>query len=192
MSAIKGTARSSGISATGHGYDLTELTVETDLGEQRAVAYVGNPSFLDERCRPTQRYLHSILRGATAAGLDPAYIHSLRRHAVHETTPLPPFVPSAGECHTFTAATLSQHGLFTALFGAVFDMSCARWQYTYLRSFYGGKDMTLFHLKRLNDSDGGEALDDIKHGRLTLAQRQYPNEHLHEYGVRLIGRYVYD
>jgi sulfite reductase (NADPH) flavoprotein alpha-component len=29
--------------------------------------------------------------------------------------------------------------------------------------------MTLFHLKRLDDSDGRETLDDIKHGRLTPA-----------------------
>jgi hypothetical protein len=139
--------------------------VHTDRDEQRAVAYVGNPSFLDERCRPTRRYLNIILRGATAAGLDAAYVESLRRHPVHEPAPVPPFVPPAGEYRTFTAATLSQHPLLTALSGAVFDMSCARWQRTFLRNLFGGKDMTLFHLKRLDESHGRETLDDIKHGR---------------------------
>jgi cation transport regulator ChaC len=187
-------ARLDAAEAYGHGYDRTEVAVQTDRGEQRAIAYVGNPSFLDERCRPTRRYLNIILRGATAAGLDPAYIEALRRHPLHEATPLPPFVPPAGEYRTFTAATLSQHPLLTALSGAVFDMSCARWQHTFLRGLFGGKDMTLFHLKRLDESDGGETLDDIKHGRLTPAQRRYLNEYLHEYSEEYVyvGRYMYD
>jgi sulfite reductase (NADPH) flavoprotein alpha-component len=180
--------------AYGHGYDRTQVAVHTDRGERPAVAYVGNPSFLDESCRPTRRYLNIILRGATAAGLDPAVIESLRRHPVHEATPVPPFVPPAGEYRTFTAATLSQHPLLTALSGAVFDMSCARSQHGFLRGLFGGKDMTLFHLKRLDDSDGRETLDDIKHGRLTPAQRRYLNEYLHEYGKEYVyvGRYMYD
>jgi hypothetical protein len=166
----------------------------TDRDEQRAVAYVGNPSFLDERCRPTRRYLNIILRGATAAGLDAAYVESLRRHPVQEPAPVPPFVPPEGEYRTFTAATLSQLPLLTALSEAVFDMSCARWQHTFLRSLFGGKDMTLFHLKRLDESHGRETLDDIKHGRLTPGQRRYLNEYLHAYSKEYVyvGRYVYD
>lgn len=38
-------------------------------------------------------------------------------------------------------------------------MSGARWQYSFLHSYFGGKDMTLFHLKRLDTSDGGETLE---------------------------------
>lgn len=181
--------------AYGHGYDRTEVAVHTDRGEQRAVAYVGIPSFLDDGCRPTRRYLNIILRGATAAGLDPAYIESLHRQPLHEATSVPPFVPpSGGERRIFTAATLRRHSLFTALSGAVFDMSCARWQHIYLHGLFGGKDMTLFHLKRLDYSDGRETLDDIKHGRLTMAQQGYLNEYLHEYSKEYVyvGRYMYD
>jgi AIG2-like family len=180
--------------ACGHGYDRIEVTVQADRGEQRAVAYIGNPSFFDEGCRPTKRYLNILLRGATAAGLDPAYIESLRRQPVHEATPVPLFVPPAGEYRTFTAATLRQQPSLTALFGTVFDMSDARWQHAYLRGLFGGKDMTLFHLKRHDDSDGRESLDDIKHGRLTPAQRRYLNGYLHEYSKEYIyaGRYTYD
>jgi hypothetical protein len=170
----------------GHGYDRTEVAVHTDRGEQRAVAYVGIPSFLDERCRPTRRYLNIILRGATGAGLDPAYIESLRRHPMHEAIPAPPFVPPAGEYPAFTAETLAQHPLLTALSGAVFDMSCARWQHSFLNGLFGGKDVTLFHLKRLDNSDGRETLDDIKHGRLTPAQRRYLNKYLHGYSKEYV------
>jgi hypothetical protein len=178
----------------GYGYDRIEVEVRTHRGDQRAIAYVGTPSFLDETCRPTQRYLNIMLRGAKSAGLDPVYIDTLRRHPVRVVTSVPPFAPPAGEYRTFTAATLSQHPLLTALSGAVFDMSCARWEHDYLRGLFGGKDMTLYHLKRHDDSDGRETLDDIKQGRLTLAQRQYLNEYLHEYGKEYVyvGRYVYD
>jgi sulfite reductase (NADPH) flavoprotein alpha-component len=54
--------------------------------------------------------------------------------------------------------------------------------------------MTLFHLKRLDASDGSETLDDIKHGRLSPAQRRYLDEYLHEYMSEYVyvGRYRYD
>jgi cation transport regulator ChaC len=180
--------------AHGRVYHRTEVVVQTDRREQRAVTYVAIPSFLDESCRPTPRYLNIVMRGARAAGLDPAYIEALRRHPVHDVTPAPPFLPPEGEYRTFTAATLRQHPLLTAVSGAVFDMSRARWPHTFLLDWFGGKDMTLFHLKRFDDSDGRETLDDIKHDRLTLAQRRYLNEYLHEYSNEYVyvGRYIYD
>jgi hypothetical protein len=180
--------------AYGRVYHRMEVAVQTDHGEQRAVTYLAIPSFLDERCRPTRRYLNIVMRGATAAGLDSAYIDSLRGHPVHDVTPVPPFVPPEGEYRTYTAATLRQHPLLTALSGAVFDMSRARWPHTFLLDWFGSKDMTLFHLKRFDDSDGRETLDDIKRDRLTLAQRQYLNEYLHEYNKEYVyvGRYMYE
>jgi sulfite reductase (NADPH) flavoprotein alpha-component len=180
--------------AYGHCYDRTEVTVHTARGEQRAITYQGMPSFLDESCRPTRRYLNIIVQGAMAAGLDPTYIELLRHHPVHVATPFRPFVAPAGEYHAFTAATLRQHPLLTALSGAVFDMSCARPEHSYLRSLFGGKDMTLFHLKRLDNSNGCETLDDIKHDRLTPEQRRYLNEYLNEYSKEYVyvGRYTYD
>jgi AIG2 family protein len=180
--------------AYGHGYDRIEISVHTDRGERRAIAYVGTPGFLDEGCRPTQRYLNIMLQGAAAAGLDSGYIDALRRHPVHPRRPVPPFVAPSGVKRVFTAVTLAEHPLFTALAGAVFDMSGARWQHRFLHGFFGGKDMTLFHLKRLDGSDGSETLDDIKHDRLTPLQRQYLNEYLHEYNAEYVyvGRYTYD
>jgi hypothetical protein len=52
-------------------------------------------------------------------------------------------------------------------------MSGARWQDKFLHGIFGGKEMTLFHLKRLDSSDGSETLEDVKHGRLTSAQQGY-------------------
>ena len=82
----------------------------------------------------------------------------------------------------------------TALAGAVFDMSGARWQHSFLRDYFGGKDMTLFHLRRLDTSDGTETLDDIRHDRLTPAQMRYLNEYLDEYSKEYVyvGRFFYD
>lgn len=179
--------------AYGHGYDRVTVKALGSRGEQPAIAYVGIPSFLDDRCRPTRRYLNILLNGATAAGLEPAYIDALRRHPIHQKRPVEPFVPPPGAYPTFTAAMLTQHPLFTALAGAVFDMSGARWQHSFLKGLFGGKDMTLFHLKRLDDSDGSETLDDIRHDRLSPAQRRYLDEYLHEYMSEYVyvGRYSY-
>jgi sulfite reductase (NADPH) flavoprotein alpha-component len=183
-----------GAEAQGHGYDRVEVSVHTNHGGQRAITYVGMPSFLDEGCRPTQRYLNILLKGADAAGLDPSYIDALRRHPVHHKQSAPPFVPPPGKYRTFTAMTLTQTPPLTALAGHVFDMSGARWHHNFLQGFFGGKDMTLFHLMRLDASDGSETLDDIKHDRLTPAQREYLNEYLHAYNTEYVyvGRYLYD
>jgi gamma-glutamylcyclotransferase (GGCT)/AIG2-like uncharacterized protein YtfP len=181
--------------AYGHGYDRIKVTVQTGRGKQRAIAYVGIPSFLNERCLPTRRYLNILLKGATTVGLDPVYIDAIRQLPVHQRQPAPPFVPPpGGKDRCFTAVTLTRHPPLTALAGAVFNMSGARWQHSFLHDLFGGKDMTLFHLKRLDTSDGSETLDDIKHGRLSPAQRQYLNEYLHEYSTEYdyVGRYLYE
>lgn len=180
--------------AYGHGYDRVEVSVDTDHGERRAITYVGMPSFLDEECRPTQRYLNILVNGAVAAGVDPAYIDALRRHPVFEKRAVPPFLPPPGAYRTFTAATLTQTPPLTALAGHVFDMSGARWHHSFLKGFFGGKDMTLFHLRRLDDAGGALTLDDIKHDRLTPPQREYLNEYLHAYNAEYVyaGHYLYE
>ena len=122
------------------------------------------------------------------------YIEALRRHPVHQKRTVPTFVPPPGEYRTFTAATLTVNPPLTALAGYVFDMSGARWQHGFLHSLFGGKDMTLFHLRRLDNADDALTLDDIKHDRLTSAQREYLNEYLHEYDTEYVyvGRYLYE
>jgi sulfite reductase (NADPH) flavoprotein alpha-component len=179
--------------AFGHGYDRVTVPVETERGVVQAVAYVGIASFLNELCLPTQRYLNILVRGAAAAGLDPAYVEQLRRHPIHQSNPYPAFAPPPGEHPTFTAASLAEHPIYTALAGAVFDMSGARWQHEFLKGYFGGKDMTLFHLQRLDSSDGRETLDDVKNDRLSSEQRRYLNDYLRAYGAEYayVGRFVH-
>jgi len=70
----------------------------------------------------------------------------------------------------------------------------ARPRHEYLKGFFGGRDMTLFHLKRLDTSDGTETMEAIRHGRLNEAQRRYLNAYLNEYAreYRYVGRFDYD
>jgi len=180
--------------AYGHGYDRIEVEVSTARGPQRAIAYVGIPSFLNEACRPTQRYLNILLKGAESAGLGVDYIGALRAQPLHVNPPLPPFEPPEGDFPEFTAATLSLDPPLTALAGFVFDLSQARWQHEFLKGYFGGRDMTLFHLRRMDQSDGRECLDDLRHDRLSPAQRAYLNAYLHAYNAeyRYVGRFSHD
>ena len=180
--------------AYGHGYDRIEVAVAACGEDQRAITYVGMPSFLDDACRPTQRYMNIVLQGAETAELDTAYVDALRKHPLHEKQPAPPFVAPPGAYPEYTAETLPAQPLYTALAGAVFDMSGARPQHAFLQGYFGGKDMTLFHLQRMDGSDGSETLADIAHGRLSPRQRHYLNEYLHEYNAEYVyvGRYIYD
>lgn len=179
------------VESYGAGYDRIHVDLETAAGPVRAVTYVGIPSYLDDACLPTRRYLNIILQGAARAGLDPDYIERLRSHPTHPDPDYPPFdFPEEPKCF-FTQRTLARHPLYTGLAGAVFDMRDAAPRLECLRELLGGKDMTLFHLKRHDSSDGSETLQDIRDDRISEAGRKYLNAYLHEYNAefRYAGRY---
>jgi hypothetical protein len=180
--------------AYGHGYDRITVDVEAEGERIPALTYVGMPAFIDDNCLPSRRYLNIVIDGATSAGIDADYVRSLQAQPVHRADAYPPFTPPPGDYPVFDAAALARHPLYTALYGAVFDMSQARPLHEYLKRFFGGRDMTLFHLKRLDSSDGHECMDDIRHGRLNEAQRQYLNGYLNEYAreYRYVGRINYN
>lgn len=180
--------------ACGHGYERISVEVEADGEWVSALTYVGLPAFIDDSCRPSRRYLNIVVDGARQAGLDPEYIRELEAQPVHQPEDYPLFTPPAGDYPVFDAASLAQHPLYTGLYGAVFDMSQARPLHEYLKGFFGGRDMTLFHLKRLDSSDGNESMDDIQHGRLNEAQLRYLNGYLNEYAreYRYVGRFDYN
>ncbi|MFE8070501.1 gamma-glutamylcyclotransferase family protein [Marinobacteraceae bacterium S3BR75-40.1] len=183
--------------AYGHGYDRIEVDVEPQGDENggtiAALTYVGMPQFIDDRCRPSRRYLNIVLEGARQAALDAAYIRELARWPTHAMADYPPFTPPPGHYPTFDKDTLAAQPFYTAFYGAVFDMSGARPLHEFLKGFFGGRDMTLFHLKRLDSSSIDETMDDIRHGRLNSAQKQYLNAYLHEYAreYRYVGHYSY-
>ncbi len=185
--------------AYGHGYDRIEIEVETDTPSAgqtprvSALTYVGMPQFIDNDCRPSRRYLNIILEGGRRAGLDNDYLKTLACQPIHQAGDYPAFTPPAGNHPTFDRESLAEQPLYTALYGAVFDMSGARPLHHFLKGFFGGRDMTLFHLRRLDSSNIDETMEDIRKGRLNRAQKQYLNAYLNEYAreYRYVGRYNY-
>ncbi|MEX0348124.1 MAG: gamma-glutamylcyclotransferase family protein [Paracoccaceae bacterium] len=176
--------------AYGVGYDRVEVTVETELGTERALAYVGLPEFVNDACRPTRRYLNILSRGAAEAGLDPAYIAALDARPVLPPRKLSPFQPAeTGSSLDHTA--LAPH--LTALAGSVFDMSGARPAQSIAKDWFGGKEVTLFLLKRLDTSDGSECLEDVIADRLRPDQRDCLNTYLHAFAdeYAYVGRFDY-
>ena len=176
-----------GAEAFGHGYDRRQVVVHTASGPVEAVTYVGMSSFINDACLPAARYLNILVAGAKNAGIDPDYVARLRDHPVHQKKPYPPFVHPPGDWPVIDARALAEKPLWTALDGGVFDMSGARPQHEFLKGYFGGRDMTLFHLKRMDTTDGKECWEDILAGRLSPGQRAYLDEYLHEYS----SEYVY-
>lgn len=181
------------VESRGVGYDRAEVVVDTADGQVQAIAYVGVPSYLDASCLPTQRYLNILVSGAEAAGLEPDYIEGLRNHPIYVPDDYPPFA-HPDDAPELDRQALAEHPLYTAVYGAVFDMSGCSWRLECVHELFGGRDTTLFHLHRHDSSDGSETLDDIKHGRIDPAGREYLNAYAHEYAAefRYVGRYVYD
>lgn len=177
--------------ACGHGYERICVEVVSEGERIPALTYVGMPEFIDDDCQPSRRYLNIVVEGARQAGLDTDYVAKLMAQPVHQPAEYPPFIPPSGDYPEFDADTLASHPLYTALFDAVFDMSGARPLHEYLKGFFGGRDMTLFHLKRLDSSDGTETLEDIRQGCLSEAQRRYLNAYLNEYAKEYsyVGRF---
>ena len=180
--------------AHGHGYDRITVDVEADGEVCPAFAYIGMPDFINNNCLPSQRYLNILVDGACSSALDPDYINDLKSHPVHPAEHYPKFAPPPGEHPIFNALSLAQYPLYTAIHGAVFDMSDARPLHEYLKGFFGGRDMTLFHIRRLDSSDGNESMEDIRLGRLNKAQLDYLNSYLNEYAreYRYVGHFQYE
>jgi sulfite reductase (NADPH) flavoprotein alpha-component len=180
--------------ACGHGYRRISVKVEAGGKRVSAFTYIGMPAFIDDACLPSRRYLNILITGANQAGLDTDYVKYLKDHPIHLSEEHPAFKPPSGDYPLYKATSLARYPLYTALYGAVFDMSQARPLHDYLKRFFGGRDMTLFHLKRMDSSDGTESMDDIRYGRLNQAQQQYLNSYLIEYDREYcyVGRIDYN
>ena len=186
-------ARLDAVEAYGVGYDRVEVPVETNRETISAFVYIGIPGFINDSCKPTRRYMNILLNGARSAKLADDYISKLQSHPLHIKKTYPVFKHPEGKSQVFNAQNLGDHPTFTAIAGAVFDMQGARWQHEHLRDLFGGRDMTLWHLQRLDSSDGNETMDDIRFNRLHARQRAYLNEYLHEYNQEYtyVGRFEY-
>lgn len=167
--------------ANGYGYDRMTVTVETDDRIVEAITYTGTASFLDDRCLPTRRYLQILIDGAIESELPEEYISGLRKTPILQPIPKGRFTPPPGVYPRFTAEMLSREPNYTALAGHVFDMSSARAQHDFLRRYFAGKDMTIFHLRRMHRSAGNEEVTNWSEASLSPEQDQYINEYLHAY-----------
>jgi hypothetical protein len=187
-------AKLDAVESFGVGYDRIEVELETFVSRVRATTYVGLPGYLDTICLPTRRYLNILVRGASQAGLDPDYIERLRTHPTQPEIDYPPFEPPFASSRCFDAESLANHPRYTALAGAVFDMQNARPRLHCLFDLFGGKDMTLFHLKRVDTSDGNETLEQVRRGEISESGHEYLNAYLHEYAAEFeyVGRFDYD
>lgn len=182
--------------AEAHGYGYNRITLDVETNEKSnvsALTYIGTPEFIDDSCLPSRRYLNIIISGAKQAGFKEEYIHKLMAQPVLTPSRYPKFIPPPGDYSVFNNHNISSYPLYTVLHGHVFDMSSARPHHDYLKIFFGGKDMTLFHLKRLDSSDNKETLDDIKYNKLNIKQQEYLNGFLCEYAMEYdyVGQFNY-
>jgi sulfite reductase (NADPH) flavoprotein alpha-component len=178
----------------GVGYDRQVVLVRTDDDRSiEAVVYVGLPANLCAECLPTQRYINILVEGARQFELDPEYVAWLEQHPLHVHERRPPFRHPEG-APWFTSASLAEHPTYIAVGGAVFDLTGCAGLHAFIRNVYGGRDMTMHHLKRLDTSDGNETMADVVHDRLSDGQRAYVNEYVHAYADAYVyvGRYSYE
>ena len=178
------------LEARGIGYDRILVEVETDAGRETAYAYVGLPEFIDDSRLPTQRYLNILLRGAEAAGLDPAYIGELSATRTLSIVEPSPFVcPAGGSVLDHTDLVMPR----TALAGHLFDMSRARAAHRIAQVWFGGRDVTLFLLRRMDSSTGDETEADVVEQRINADQRRYLEAYLHAFDDEYdyVGRFDY-
>lgn len=169
------------LESLGVGYQRMQVSLETELGAFSAWAYVGMASFLKSECRPTRRYLNLLVEGAQFAGHDPEYVHWLQSHQTHSEQQLPPFQAPAGTWPHYTEDILIREPTWTALCGHLFSMEACRWQHQCLLGILGGRDTTVFHLRRLDSSKGDESIADFKQKGLNNEQWRYLNAYLHAY-----------
>lgn len=171
-------ARLDKLEARGIGYDRITLPFATHDGDETGYAYVGLPAYVNQSLLPTQRYLNILVRGATNAGLESGYITFLRDHPIQERVLRSEFTPPvASEWISYRDISKQQ----TILAGHVFDMRDARQAHVVAKDWFGAKDVTVFHLKRMDSSDGTETLDDVVRNQLRSNQREYLNTYLHAF-----------
>ncbi len=182
------------IEALGVAYSRESMTVCTYTGHERtANVYVGLPSIVSEGLKPSKRYLNILIQGAENRSLDPNYISQIRCTEVCLKPRYGPFVFPDEPNQVFTREDVATHAHHTAIAGAVFDMSDARVEHGYLRELLGGRDVTLFFLRRMDTSDSSETWEQIESGNLSPLQKEYLNDYLHQFNreYRYVGRTAY-
>ncbi len=182
------------VESYGEGYDRIEVDVVTQTGQHRALTYVGIERWLDDSCRPTARYLNILIAGAKEMGLSAAYIKGLEQQERFIPPVYGAYLPLAGaETSTFNVASLRTKPSLTGLYGHVFDMREAAEHLQHLRQLFGGRDTTLFFMKRHDTATGTETWDDVRDDNISAPLRNYLNAYLHNFDgmFRYVGNLRY-
>ena len=182
------------LEAKGVCYVRKKMEVRT-YHKRSAVAYIyiGIEDRRQEGQQPSQRYKNILVHGAKEMNLNKDYIESLESIEVKPEPMFRPFRFPSQPSRIFSLSDLKQLSQHTALAGAVFNMANAREEHSYLKEFFDGRDMSLFFLKRMDSSDGQESFDKITEGKLSLAQKRYLTNYLHEFDKEYcyVGRMDY-
>ncbi|MFK7826572.1 MAG: gamma-glutamylcyclotransferase [Oligoflexales bacterium] len=170
------------LEAEGVCYDRKKKKVKTYLKRSAlALVYVGIEDRRKEGQQPSQRYKNILVQGANEMNLSKHYIQELEAIEVKPEPVLRPFRFPSQPSRIFSLHELQQLKQHTALAGAVFDMSSAREDHSYLKEFFDGRDMSLFFLKRMDSSDGFESFEKIIDGSLSSTQKHYLTNYHHEF-----------
>jgi sulfite reductase (NADPH) flavoprotein alpha-component len=175
--------------ARGLRYERLPIEVVTYAGDRlEATAYVALSACVDAG-RPTRRYLNLLLEGAREMGLDAAWIDALARTPVHPVSDPGPVTPAVLPERVVRPAELAAHPEWTAVLGVVVDITALE---PLVHQFFGGRDVTVFWLQRLDTSDGSETLEEAHAGRLSVEQRAHLRRLQHELlaAGRAVGRYA--
>lgn len=175
-------------------YSRQSMTVETYAGKRcAAYVYIGLDGITTQGLKPSRRYLNILIQGAEAWNLDATYIEQLRRTEVCLRPKYGAYQFPREPDSVFSREQLSARPELTAIAGAVFDMSAARVEHHYLKQLLGGRDVTLFFLRRMDSSDSTESWEHIESGALSPLQKEYLNDYLHQFNreYRYAGRTRY-
>lgn len=167
--------------AYGIGYDRIDVEIDTQKGKVKAFVYIGLPAFIDNTRLPTKRYLNILLKGAKMAELSQEYIHKLQNTPILRADQYTIFEAPEGDYPEYTEESLKEHTYLTSLAGAVFDMRNCRKELSSFRHYFGGKDLTMYHIRRHDTSTGIETISDFLNGTISPGQKDYINAYLNEY-----------
>lgn len=179
------------IEALGICYERKKLVVRNYQGETfQAFVYIGIKSRMENHHKPSQRYLNILIQGATKSGLDPSYIETLKKTETTHLPVYPVFKCAEKKLKIYTPEDISNCDLHTSIGGYVFDMSEARKEHDFLKSFLEKKDVTKFFLKRMDNSTESDPDIETLSKQLTNAQKRYLNAYIHEFNkeYRLAGK----
>lgn len=174
----------------GIGYDRITVDVLTETGNASAQTYVGLPAYICDTDLPTARYRNILVRGARSVGLDPDYVERLETMTVMPKQSHPPFA-APKEALLMDHTQLEHHQ--TVLAGHVFCMKDVRFAHELARDWFGGKEVTQFHLRRMDTSTGNEMLHEFLSDDLHRDQRDFLNTYLHAFAeeYRHIAKFNY-